>query len=477
MTVLQEKIEVARPIEEVFAYVADFTTTQEWDATATEASKLTPGPIRRGTRFAVTCSGPVGPIKLEYKVISLRQDRLIELRGTSRGFDILDSIQFTPIAGGTQVDYRAEFFFKGLLKGLAPAFGTGLKRMGEKALQGMKEALEGSYGAPASSQLPCPPGYRLPGALYDFTRLGYRRARKDWRPDSAFLKGKHMVITGASSGLGYSAALELARRQASLTLVMRNEKKAAEVVENIRKETGNQDISVEIADLALLGDVELLAQRLLEQGRPIHALINNAGALFNERQETAEGIEVNLALLLLSPYRLTLALQPLLAEAHGSRVINVLSGGMYTQKLSVDSLLEKSDQTYQGAAAYAQAKRGLMVATEDLAQRWEKDGIVVNAMHPGWADTPGVESALPLFHRVTRNVLRSPEEGADTMVWLAAAGEAAQVSGQFFLDRKAVPVHLQGRTRETVQERSRLLNFLANYDWPEQVAVAEALGA
>jgi NAD(P)-dependent dehydrogenase (short-subunit alcohol dehydrogenase family) len=286
-----------------------------------------------------------------------------------------------------------------------------------------------------------------------------------------------MVITGASSGLGYSAALELARRQASLTLVMRNEKKAAEVVENIRKETGNQDISVEIADLALLGDVELLAQRLLEQGRPIHALINNAGALFNERQETAEGIEVNLALLLLSPYRLTLALQPLLAEAHGSRVINVLSGGMYTQKLSVDSLLEKSDQTYQGAAAYAQAKRGLMVATEDLAQRWEKDGIVVNAMHPGWADTPGVESALPLFHRVTRNVLRSPEEGADTMVWLAAAGEAAQVSGQFFLDRKAVPVHLQGRTRETVQERSRLLNFLANYDWPEQVAVAEALGA
>jgi NAD(P)-dependent dehydrogenase (short-subunit alcohol dehydrogenase family) len=286
-----------------------------------------------------------------------------------------------------------------------------------------------------------------------------------------------MVITGASSGLGYSAALELARRQASLTLVMRNEKKAAEVVENIRKETGNQDISVEIADLALLGDVELLAQRLLEQGRPIHALINNAGALFNERQETAEGIEVNLALLLLSPYRLTLALQPLLAEAHGSRVINVLSGGMYTQKLSVDSLLEKSDQTYQGAAAYAQAKRGLMVATEDLAQRWEKDGIVVNAMHPGWADTPGVESALPLFHRVTRNVLRSPEEGADTMVWLAAAGEAAQVSGQFFLDRKAVPVHLQGSTRETVQERSRLLNFLANYDWPEQVAVAEALGA
>jgi len=466
MTILQETIEVARPVEEVFSYVVNFTTTPQWDATANNACKTTPGPISKGTRFAVTCSGPVGPIKLDYEIIALEVNRLVELRGTAWGFDIVDRIEFASTPRGTRVDYRAEFLFRSLLKKMAPAFGTGLERMGKKALQGMQAALEERFPPPMPGKLPPPPGYRLPGALYDFTRLGYRRARKLWNPDSAYLKGQHMVITGASSGLGYAAALELARRQASLTLVMRNAHKAAQVLKEIQQETGNPHVQTELADLALLADVERLAQRLLDQGHPIDVLINNAGALFNERQETSEGIEMNLALLLLSPYRLAALLQPALAKAGKARVINVVSGGMYTQKLHMDSLLGKSDNAYRGPAAYAQAKRALMVATEQLGENWAADGIVVNAMHPGWADTPGVESALPEFHRITRHILRSPQEGADTIVWLAAAREAATVSGQFFLDRKVVPAHLKASTQETPEARSALLHFLQSYAWP-----------
>ena len=112
------------------------------------------------------------------------------------------------------------------------------------------------------------------------------------------------------------------------------------------------------------------------------------------------------------------------------------------------------------AVAYARAKRGLMILTEEWAGRWRGDGIVANAMHPGWADTPGVENSLRTFYRVTRRLLRSPEEGADTAVWLAAATEAGKVSGKFWLDREQHPSHLFKSTRETPAERAQLLSTL-----------------
>ncbi len=195
-------------------------------------------------------------------------------------------------------------------------------------------------------------------------------------------------------------------------------------------------------------------------------LVNNAGALVNPREETAEGLEKSFALLLLSPYLLVERLHPLLKKAasqHGvARVVNVLSGGMYAQKIHVDDLQSKKG-TYSGSVAYARAKRGLMILTEEWARRWAKDGIVVNAMHPGWADTPGVVEALPEFHRVTERVLRTPEEGADTIVWVAAATEAGKVSGEFWLDRRPHAKHVLPGTRETPTERRELLKALAAF--------------
>jgi NAD(P)-dependent dehydrogenase (short-subunit alcohol dehydrogenase family) len=135
---------------------------------------------------------------------------------------------------------------------------------------------------------------------------------------------------------------------------------------------------------------------------------------------------------------------------------------MYTQKIHVEDL-QSEVGPYSGSVAYARAKRGLMILTEEWARRWAKDGIVVNAMHPGWADTPGVVSALPEFHRVTGKVLRSPEEGADTIVWLASATEAGKVTGEFWLDRQPHLKHVLPGTRETPAERRRLLKALAEF--------------
>jgi dehydrogenase/reductase SDR family protein 12 len=138
-----------------------------------------------------------------------------------------------------------------------------------------------------------------------------------------------------------------------------------------------------------------------------------------------------------------------------ARIINVSSGGMYTQRIRVDDL-QRVRGGFDGAAVYARSKRAEVILTEMWAQRLAGSGITVHAMHPGWADTPGIQSSLPGFYRVTRPLLRTPAEGADTIVWLGAAAEPALRSGLFWHDRRPRPFYLLPRTRETPAERASL---------------------
>lgn len=468
MITLHESITVERSPAEAFAYIADFRTTAEWDATAFRARKTTPGPVAEGSRFEVDCKLPIGSVRIEYTVTELEPEALIVLSGRCALFDVVDRIQFEPTDSGTQIDYVAEFAYKGPAGLFESTLKPGMQAMGRKALAGMKRALENDFPAPAISPANARADALVVPGLALFSRLGYRRGRRHFNPISTDMRGRHVLITGASAGLGLAAAQRLADMGASLTLVMRNAEKAERVREELVAESGNERIALEIADLSLMRDVDALLSRLQRAGRPIDVLVNNAGALFNPRRETEEGIEASFALLLLSPYRLTLGLEPLLRAAAGSaasghspaRVINVVSGGMYSQKLEVHKLIAR-EQNYSGSVAYARCKRALMVLTEYWAAEWEANGIVVNAMHPGWADTPGVETALPAFHRLTRRILRSPEEGADTIVWLAAGAEADQLTGRLFLDREPRTTHLRKSTQETEEERQRLFEFMA----------------
>lgn len=470
MVTLQETTHVHRSVEECFAYVADFRSSAEWDATAFEAEKLTDGPVALGTTFKVRCSLPVGSVVIDYRVSEFEENEKVSLEASCWLFDGVDTISFSADGERTRIDYRADFDFKPPLAYLEGALQAGMRGMGREAVRGLQEALEDDYDTPSASTGTARADRLLWPGLALFSKLGYKRGRRRFNPISACQRGRRIVLTGASSGLGLAAARDLAARGADLVLVARNERKAREVVEELRTESGNENIRYEIADLSLTRDVDALAERLLGEGRPIDVLINNAGALFNEWGETDEGVEQSFALLLLSPWRLTRALLPLLREAQG-RVVNVTSGGMYSQRLNVDRL-EARPEGYEGASAYARCKRALMVVTEEWAGEWADDGVVVNAMHPGWADTPGVESSLPGFHRLTKRILRTPEEGADTIVWLAAATEAGEVSGKLFLDREPRTTHLLARTREKDDgaERKRLLEFLEHYDIGERSA-------
>jgi len=460
MITLHETLTVPRSIEDCFRYVADFRTTVEWDASAIRATKLSAEPIGPGSRFQVDCAlGPTA-IRLMYEIEEYQPWHSLVLRGRSRWFEVKDTIVFTQQGDATHIDYSAEFVFPSWLGTLEERMIEPMRGMGRASIAGLALALSDDNPPPRPEHDEPVLKGRLVSEIAMFSRLGFQRASKRWLPVSRFLDGCHVLITGATSGLGFETAVALAEAGAALTLVIRDRTRQTELRERIVELTGQEDVAVELADLSSMAQVDALATRLLDQGRPIDVLINNAGALFNEHGLSAEGLERSFALLLLSPWRLTRALHPLLAgHDTPARIINVVSGGMYAERLNCDRLI-MDPEGYQGPRAYARAKRALTVLTEQWAQQWRDDRIVVNAMHPGWADTPGVASALPTFRTLTRPILRTPGEGADTIVWLARAREAGAVSGQLFLDRTIRPTHLQSRTVESQSQRDRLQGFL-----------------
>lgn len=297
--------------------------------------------------------------------------------------------------------------------------------------------------------------------IWDFTGPGYRAARKRFEPYE-WSTDKHIVLTGATSGLGLSSAKTLAAAGAELTLVVRDAERGHALKQECES-LGAKRCEVIIADLALLEDTRRVIAVLIEQGKPIDVLINNAGALFNARAKTSEGIEQSTSLLLLSPVMLMQGLKPLLQAAGSARVVNVVSGGMYTQRLSMSWLRSGFAHRYDGPAVYAQAKRALAIITQEWHAEWAKQGVFINTMHPGWADTPGVQSALPTFRRVTKWILRSSEEGADTIIWMALDSALENVSGCLFLDRQARRYYLNKKTQERPTDRRALLAFIEDY--------------
>jgi dehydrogenase/reductase SDR family member 12 len=298
--------------------------------------------------------------------------------------------------------------------------------------------------------------------LGGYTSVGYRIRSRGWTALPR-MEGKVVLITGATSGLGLAAADGFARLGAAVWLAVRNRERGEVARATILEHLGEADVHLGLCDLSRLDSVRRFAEGFTAEAPRLDVLVNNAGVLTKERELSADGIELTLATNVIAPFLLTQLLIPALKHSAPSRIVNVSSGGMYTQKLRADDL-QSEQEDFDGPTAYARTKRAEVVLSEMWAQRLAGTGVTVHAMHPGWADTPGVRSSLPRFYRVTRPLLRSPHQGADTIVWLGAAVEPAETSGGFWHDRRRRPTHLLPGTRETEVERDRL--------WAECVALS-----
>ena len=238
------------------------------------------------------------------------------------------------------------------------------------------------------------------------------------------------------------------KRGASLRLVCRNPERAATAQDIIRKAATDADVTIHLADMSELAQVDALCETLTG---PIHGIVHNAGNMLDDYQETSTGHEVISALHVLGPVRMTEQLHSQLidgASDHSCRIIFVASGGMYTQKL--DALaLEPTPHDYDGTVHYARTKRAQVVLARHLHAQLKDLGISVHSMHPGWADTPAVRRAMPKFYWFTKGILRSPEQGADTVVWLACCPPDHIHENGFWFDRRRVPTHAFKKTRHT----------------------------
>ena len=294
-----------------------------------------------------------------------------------------------------------------------------------------------------------------------FSRIGYaiRSRLNNWQPIASFdCAGKVFVITGPTAGLGRATAFQLAATGAELVLVARNAEKLQGVVESLGVQFPRCTVHSVIADVSDLASVAQAAREIRSLTTRIDALIHNAGALLPVREVNDAGQEITVAAHVLGPHLMTTMLLDVVRSSRG-RVITVSSGGMYAASLpspTSDFTLAMPAQTYDGTKQYAIAKRAQVTLNEMWAER--EPEIVFASMHPGWADTPGVQSSLPGFRRFTQPILRTEEQGADTIAWLAVTPTLAGANGKFWSDREVRSIHKTPTSKraDTAQARSVL---------------------
>lgn len=274
-------------------------------------------------------------------------------------------------------------------------------------------------------------------------------------PPAGVLEGKHVVVTGASSGLGLAAAGAMAGLGADVHLLGRNAERLEEAETRIRRVHPDARLHSAVCDVSDVESVEGFCSGLKASITSLHALVHNAGVLPPTRTTTEQGHELTLATHVLGPHLMTFRLAELL---RGGRVVIVSSGGMYGQALPVEDY-EYTQGEYSGVRAYARTKRMQVVLAERWARELSRHGIAVASMHPGWSGTPGLNEALPGFVTVMRPILRTTESSADTIVWLSATPQEWP-SGLFWQDRRPRPTHYGPLHKESEDDRTRFWEFV-----------------
>jgi NAD(P)-dependent dehydrogenase (short-subunit alcohol dehydrogenase family) len=254
------------------------------------------------------------------------------------------------------------------------------------------------------------------------------------------MQGKVCLVTGATSGIGAVAARELAQRGASVVLVGRDRARCESAVAQVRSQTGNEAVEWLLADLSSQQQVRELARQFRARHAQLDVLVNNAGGIWMQRRETADGLEMTFAVNHLAYFLLTLSLLDLLKASAPARIVNVSSGAHRRATLDFDDL--QSKQNYNGWGAYCRSKLANLLFTNELARRLAETGVTANALHPGWVATGFARHngwRGWLIRTAARCFAIGPEAGARTIVYLATSPEVAAVSGEYFFRQQVRP--------------------------------------
>jgi NAD(P)-dependent dehydrogenase (short-subunit alcohol dehydrogenase family) len=246
------------------------------------------------------------------------------------------------------------------------------------------------------------------------------------------MEGKNIIITGATSGIGEVAAIRLAEKGARIVFTARDRNRADETMAKLRRANPRADHAMHMADLSTLAEMKRIGAELAREPQ-IDVLVNNAGALFSKRQETADGLEMTFALNHMAYFVITNLLLPQLKP--GARIVTVASNAHRGAKLDFDDL--QSGRGYAGFAVYSRSKLANILFNRELARR-TPPGVTANALHPGFVATRFGDQSGGLMRAVFRVAKPigaiSPEEGAKTIIHLASSPSVEGVTGEYFYE-------------------------------------------
>lgn len=289
-----------------------------------------------------------------------------------------------------------------------------------------------------------------------FSALGYRRAAREFSSIPMDLTGQRWWVTGASGGIGKAIALEANRLGAHVVAIARSNHKLNALA---LEASAPERLMTETCDLSSLQGISGWVDHLeFNSEQRVDVLVNNVGVLLNEYRLTEEGHEASLATNLLGPVLLTRRLLASGGLNTDSTVINVSSGGMYATPLELKPMIAPEPKSFDGVRAYALHKRAQVVWTHHW-NRVHPKGPAMQVMHPGWVDTEGVQTSLPGFRRVMKPILRTPLQGADTVLWLGARRPEPPKVG-IWLDRAWQPEHAFSMTKKTPVSAEDLCAYL-----------------
>jgi retinol dehydrogenase-12 len=253
------------------------------------------------------------------------------------------------------------------------------------------------------------------------------------------IEGKTFLVTGGTEGIGKAAALEFARQGAKLVLIGRNPEKTDRVARELEKAGKGEPVETIHADLSKVSEMRAAAKKFLATHDRLDVLVNNAGAVFFDHQLSSDGYEMTFALNHLAYFVLTRELLDVLGKTPGARVISTSSGAHASGKIDLENIA-KRPKGKAGFGAYCDSKLANILFTRELSARLADKGVAVSCFHPGFVQTgfgKNNQGFLASMIGVGASLFaRTPEKGAETLIWLATSPDAAKPGGEYYFDRK-----------------------------------------